>query len=149
MDAPDILRRARERKGFGIAADDIVDQLDLIERLFDLHRARQIGRHEHRPELAADHAAAQPGDIGVVRRRPAVQPAAQIERPARIAFALAQRLGPVIMAIDQRGLAQDPGDAGVIILRAGHTRHSHSCHPRRSHRRRHYRPSPGQPARHQ
>ncbi len=51
----------------GIAADDRLDEVDLLERLLDLLRARLVGPDIDRPELPADQARAQPLDVGIER----------------------------------------------------------------------------------
>ncbi len=55
----------RELEGPGVAPQQIVDYVDLLDRGLDKVAGRQVGRHEDRPELSADAALPQPRDIGV------------------------------------------------------------------------------------
>ncbi len=107
----------------GIARDDVLHEIDLLERLLHLLERGQPGIDPHRPELAADHALPQPRDVGVVRDGPAVQPGAQVERPAAVALAFAQRFRPVVMPVDQRRRLQDVRDAGGVGRRRGGEQH--------------------------
>ena len=65
----------REREGEGRWTLDLRQGLGSrpIPYNTDIARLRQgqVGRHEHRPELPADHALPQPRDVGVVGDRPA------------------------------------------------------------------------------
>ena len=122
MRAAHVGRGARQRKGLGVTRDDRLHEVDLLQRLFDLLLARQIGRDIDRPELPAELAAPQPRDIGVIGLALDLREIAEVDRPAFVALAVAQRLGPVVMPVDQRGGAEDTGDARGIILRRGRDR---------------------------
>ncbi len=117
VDAPDIRAGAGHRERLGIALRERLNERDLLECLLDLFRPRQIGRHPYGPELPADHALAQPGDIRVVGLGPVSQAAAQIHRPAPIAFTFAQHVGPIVVSVDQRCRLEHAGYPRPQVLR--------------------------------
>ena len=117
MDAAHVGGGAREREGLGITRDDLAHEVDLLERLLDLHGARLVGRDEHRPELPADHSAPQSRDIGVVMHGRLLETLAQVNRPALLALALGQGLGPVVVPVDQRRRLENARDPRLVVGR--------------------------------
>ena len=84
--------------------DEAVDDVELFERLPEGFELGQVGRDPDGPELAADAALAETRDVGVE----AVDVAAQVDRRRSHApDALTQREGEVVVAVDERRLAQD------------------------------------------
>ena len=55
VDAAHIGGSAGELEGARITRDDMMDEIDLSERLLDLLWPGQVGIDLHRPELPADH----------------------------------------------------------------------------------------------
>ena len=101
----------RDLEMLRIAGGQAVDHADLVQRVLDLLHLRQVGRHPDGPELPAHAPGMQPRDVGMIGRR--VQPR-QVHRPARVLRLFRQRLGPVIMPVDQRRGLQDLRDARGI-----------------------------------
>ena len=95
VDAAHVGGGARQREGLRIARDDILDQIDLLERLLDLLGRRQAGRR-HRPTRTARRPCpAAAARCRCCRASACVpSPCAQVERPAAFALAFAQRLPP-------------------------------------------------------
>jgi hypothetical protein len=89
---PGLLERVR------IAADQPLGQVDLFERGSHRVAVREIGRHEHRPELCAHPARPQPGQVGVRLGDPGGQlDPVQIRAPQ-----LAQGPGQVVVPVQDR-----------------------------------------------
>jgi len=102
MDAADVGGRRRLREHGRIPPENFLHQRDLLERRLDLFGPGHPGIDVHRPELAADMPSAQARDVGIILL--GVEPR-QVHRPARVARLVGQRLGPIVMPVDQRRLA--------------------------------------------
>src|SRR6185312_13480952 len=88
--------------------DEAVNDIELFERPSKGFELGQVGRDPDGPELAADAAFAQTRDVGIE----AVDVAAQIDRRRPDApDALTERVGEVVVAVDERRLAQDRAGA--------------------------------------
>jgi hypothetical protein len=100
LDAADIGRGAGELEILRVAFDDAVNDVDLLQRCLDSGRAGDAGRDINLPELAADMAGAQAGDIGVERPLESAAVGFQVDAPPAFAKAHPERHWPVIMAVD-------------------------------------------------
>ena len=121
-DALDIRRGSRQLEGVGILAHHPVDDVHLLQRGGDRLGPLEGGGHVDRPELTADAALAQAGDVGVdLRLRlPDVE---RVEVALRVVFL--QRHRKVVVAVDQRrGAVQRPGAGEEVGLLRGEARRS-------------------------
>jgi hypothetical protein len=106
VDADDVVGRQGQGERLGVAADQAVDEVDLLQGLADRGAglARPLRRDEGRPELGADPALAQPRDVGVQRLlRPGDVQAAE----EGVGAVRAQLVGQVVVAVDDQRLAVD------------------------------------------
>jgi hypothetical protein len=104
----DVGRGQRELEPGRVAGDHPVHEVDLLEDGGDGGVARQRGRDEDRPELAADAALDQARDVGVGIR----QPPQQVRRREVGAVMLADLPGQVVMPVDQREPAEHGAGQG-------------------------------------
>ena len=103
-----LVRRRRQCERVGIALDEAVDDIELLERHPEGLGLGQVRRDPDRPELAADAALAKTRDVGVET----VHVAAQVDRRRPHApDALTQSEGQVVVAVDERRLPQDRAGA--------------------------------------
>ena len=101
----DLVGGAREGQPVGIRRDHAVHAVDLLERGRDGGVALQRARHEDRPELPADAALLEAGEVGLRRRhRPR-----DVERLEVVAGLLPRRPRQVVVTVDQRV----PGEQGA------------------------------------
>ena len=109
--------RPRELQRVGVAGDQLADQVNLLDGRRQRGVARQLGRDVHRPELAADPARPQPGQVGVGE----VDRAGDVGRPRRPRRArLAQRPRQVVVPVHDRELAEQLA-RGPAPVRGGWT----------------------------
>ena len=111
----------RQLERVRIAGGKLPDQVDLLKRRGHRGLALQVGRHVHRPELGADPARGQPGQVGVgeLHRRREVG-GGRIECAGH-----AQRPGQVIVPVDHgKAVQQRPSCPGLCrhVPRVGRAR---------------------------
>ena len=109
-----------QRERVRVPLDEPVDDVHLLERLVDGLGFGQRGRDPDRPELAADEPRSQSRDVRVEIRLSARRSTVDAASPTL----LAQRVGEVVVAIDERRVAQDLARARVeLVGRGGHAGH--------------------------
>ena len=95
----------RQRQPIGILRDDSAGDVDLLELDSGVTRVAILAGSVHGPELRADHSLLQAVEIRVSRR--AFTKIVDIDIPARDGV-FANSPWQVVVAIDQRGLAENP-----------------------------------------
>src|SRR5215467_7674684 len=100
-----IIRGQSQLECVWISFDQLMDNIDLFKDGFNSFRPRRLTGHVDRPELSADTAGAEPGNIcSQGRFRKAIN-CAQIER-VQIATALSKLPGEIIVAVDQGNFSE-------------------------------------------
>ena len=112
-----LVRGASESQPVAIPGDHLMDGVDLFQGLDDRRAIGQRGGDPGRPELRADAAVPQPGQVGV-RGGQALGKVQPVEVVARLLACLPRE---VVVSVDQRVPAQELGDAGEGVWReVGH-----------------------------
>jgi hypothetical protein len=122
--ADDVVGGVRHGEVGRVARGQALHDVDLLESGLDRHGSGHGGGNPHRPELPADVARAQAGNIGhqqglVGRRllgaRQLGQVALEIEGVHLAGEPLADLPREVVVAVDQRGPGQHRGDPGLQL----------------------------------
>ena len=116
-DSLHLVRGPSESQPVAIPGDHLMDGVDLFQGLDDRGAIGQSGRDPGRPELRADSAVPQPGQVGV-RGGQALGKVQPVEVVARLLACLPRE---VVVSVDQWVTAQQLGDAGEgIWYEVGH-----------------------------
>ena len=111
--ALDLVGGRRQDERFGMARDEPMDDVELLDRHPERLELRQGGRHPDRPELAANASGAEPRDVRVE----ALDVAAKVDARGPQAHPLAQGDREVVVAVDERRVSQDRASAGYERIR--------------------------------
>ena len=114
VDAHDVVGGERELERVGIRGVEAMHDVDLLER--GLHRVRALQRRRDvdGPELRADAARREARDVGVQRLLELRLVLAEVDLRELVLHPLAVLPGQVVVAVDERDVAEDAVDARVL-----------------------------------
>lgn len=120
MDALDVGDGERELESVGVTGDELMDDVNLFEHGLDGGRTGRCGGNIDGPELRAEAAGAEAGDVGDKMLRKFAGVRGEVDA-VNVLLELAELPGEVVVAVDKRAVAEELADFGEAVggLRSG------------------------------
>lgn len=114
MDALDVGDGERELESVGVTGDELMDDVNLFEHGLDGGRTGRRGGDIDGPELRAEAAGAEAGDVGDEMRRQFAGVGGEVDA-INILLELAKLPGQVVVAVNERGFAEELADFAEAV----------------------------------